>query len=66
MNVALNPCSIFPQSLRPLLRPCADEEQGYVGLASTMPSPAYVAKLSLGESRHPLCETLDCVLQGSK
>jgi hypothetical protein len=66
MNVALNPCSIFPQSLRPLQRPCADEEQGCVCLASSMPCSAYVAKFSLGESHRRHCENLHCVLQGSK
>jgi len=56
MNIALNPGSIFPQSLRPLLRPCADEEQGCVCLASTMTFSAYVAKFSLGESHPRQCE----------
>jgi len=66
MNVALNPYQIFPQSLLPLLRPCADEEQGCLCLASTMPCLAYITKFSLGKSHRPQCETLDCVLQGSK
>ena len=57
MNFALNPCSIFPQSLRPLLRPCADEEQVCACLTSTMHLPAYVANFLLGESHRRQCVT---------
>jgi hypothetical protein len=65
---ALTPYPISSQSLRPLLRPCANEEQVHVCLIGTMPSPAHVASSHC--ATHIVISlklrTADCILHGSK